>query len=88
MFDFIGCHSFYINRFYDFHGFLSMPALSERPIAVTRIKGGLSSVLPSLGHRMTVFINQLLNSCCCSWVKCVPGESVVWSCCDSASGDV
>lgn len=48
MFDFIGCRSFHINGLCDFHGFLSLPALSERPTAVTGNKGGCHLRSPGL----------------------------------------
>lgn len=48
MFAFIGCHYFYINWLYDFHGFLSLPALSERPVAVTGSKDGCHLCTPDL----------------------------------------
>ena len=99
MFDFIGCHSFYINWLYDFHGFFffffffifacpfkkGLSQLREARAAVT-------SAFQSWSQNACKFINQLLNSCCCSRVKYVPGETAMWSgpwsCCDSPSGDI
>lgn len=54
MFDFIGCHSFYINWLYGFHGFfLSLPALSEKAYRSYGKQGQLPLLLSSLGQRMT-----------------------------------
>lgn len=60
MFDFIGCHSFYINWLYDFHGFLSLPALLERSFAVTGRATSTSAPL-SWSQTNCKFINQLLK---------------------------
>lgn len=55
MLDFIGCHSFYINWLYGFHGFffLSLPTLSEKAYRSYGKQGQPSLLLLRLGHRMT-----------------------------------
>lgn len=83
MFDFIGCHSFYINWLYGFHGFFFF-FIFARPFRkglsqLREARAAATSAFQSWSENDCKFINQFLNSCCCSRVKYVPGETVTWS---------
>lgn len=96
MFDFIGCRSFYINWLYDFHSFVFF-FIFARPFGkglsqLREARAAVTSAFQSWSQNDCKFINQLLNSCCCSRVKYMPGETATWSgpwsCCDLPSGYV